>query len=163
VRRSLPVHSAHVGEEREVFYRWHPYFGHKVSIRRIEQRATGLFLRVLGPDGFVVAIAGWMVDPMACAGMAMGPPQVDLAALIELKMLVAQAAAPSHFRGEQGVAREKGNEALYKAGTDHSPANEPGIRAPQTGWARGRGAAQGDIGADTDIDASRWARDRGGP
>lgn len=27
-----PVHSAHVGDEVEVYYRWHPYFGQRVSI-----------------------------------------------------------------------------------------------------------------------------------
>ncbi|PCK83188.1 hypothetical protein CPT32_30740 [Rhizobium sophoriradicis] len=29
-------------------YRWHPYFGQRVSIRRVEERATGRFLKVLG-------------------------------------------------------------------------------------------------------------------
>jgi hypothetical protein len=36
----LPVHSAHVGQELEVHYRYHPYFGRKVLVRHIEQRAT---------------------------------------------------------------------------------------------------------------------------
>jgi hypothetical protein len=74
--KPLPVHSAHVGQELEVHYRWHPYFGSKVSIRRVEQRATGRFLKVLGPAGVVVSIADWMLDPVACAGMAMGAPRV---------------------------------------------------------------------------------------
>ena len=43
-----PVHSAHVGQELEVHYRWHPYFGSKVMVRRVEQRATGHFLEVSG-------------------------------------------------------------------------------------------------------------------
>ena len=73
-----PVHSAHVGEELEVHYRWHPYFGRKVGVRRVEQRATGRFLKVQGPAGIVVSIAGWMLDPVVCAGMTIGPPQVDL-------------------------------------------------------------------------------------
>jgi hypothetical protein len=33
----------------EVQYRWHPYFGCKVVIRRIVQRATGRFLSIMGP------------------------------------------------------------------------------------------------------------------
>jgi hypothetical protein len=41
-----PVHSAHVGDEVEVHYRWHPYFGQKVCIRRVEQRATGQYLQI---------------------------------------------------------------------------------------------------------------------
>ena len=43
-RAPSPVHSAHVGQELEVHYRWHPYFGCKVVIRRVAQRATGRFL-----------------------------------------------------------------------------------------------------------------------
>ena len=42
-RGLLPVHSAHVGQELEVHYRYHPYFGCKVLVRRVEQRATGQF------------------------------------------------------------------------------------------------------------------------
>ena len=70
-RGPSPVHSAHVGQELEVHYRWHPYFGRKVAVRRVEQRATGQFLKVLGPAGIVVSIAGWMLDPVICAGMTM--------------------------------------------------------------------------------------------
>ena len=32
------------------------------------RRATGLFLQVSGPAGVVVSIAGWMLDPVVCAG-----------------------------------------------------------------------------------------------
>src|SRR5882672_11340165 len=77
-----PVHSAHVGQEMEVHYRWHPYFGCTVRIRRVEQRATGLFLKVQGPAGVGVSMAAWMLDPVTCAGMTMGAPDVDRAALI---------------------------------------------------------------------------------
>ena len=86
--RPSPVHSAHVGQELEVHYRCHPYFGRKVLVRRVEQRATGQFLKVEGPTGIVVSIAGWMLDPVICAKMTIGTPRVDLAALIELKRLL---------------------------------------------------------------------------
>ena len=68
-------------------YRWHPYFGRKVVIRRIAQRATGRFLSIMGPAGVVVTIADWMLDPVLCAAMPTGTPRVDLAALVELKRL----------------------------------------------------------------------------
>jgi hypothetical protein len=35
----------------------------EISVRRVEQRATGQFLNVLGPTGVVVSVAGWMLDP----------------------------------------------------------------------------------------------------
>jgi len=37
------------------------------------------------PAGIVVSIAGWMLDPVICAAMTIGPPRVDLAALSELR------------------------------------------------------------------------------
>ncbi|MGH0348385.1 hypothetical protein NKY44_32470, partial [Sinorhizobium meliloti] len=74
-RLQCPVHSAHVGDEVEVLYRWHPYFGQRVSIRRVEERATGRFLKVLGPTGVVIAISGWMIDPLVCRAMTMGTPR----------------------------------------------------------------------------------------
>ena len=46
------------GQELEVHYQWHPYFGSKVAVRRVEQRASGQFLKVLGPAGVVVSMAG---------------------------------------------------------------------------------------------------------
>ena len=84
----LPVHSAHVGQELEVHYRYHPYFGRKVLVHRMEQRATGQFLSVQGPAGIEVSIAGWMLEPVICAGMTIGAPRVDVAALVELERLL---------------------------------------------------------------------------
>lgn len=52
-----------------------PYFGRKVLVRRIAQRATGQFLSVQGPAGIVVLIASWMLDPVVCAGMTIGAPR----------------------------------------------------------------------------------------
>jgi hypothetical protein len=69
----------------EVHYRWHPYFGQKVAVRRVEQRATGQFLKVEGPRGIVVSMPGWMVDPSVCAAMEIGRPQVELCALFDRK------------------------------------------------------------------------------
>lgn len=63
----------------EVHYRYHPYFGQKVLVRRVEQRATGQFLKVQGSVGIVISIAGWMLDPVTCAEMTVGAPRVDLA------------------------------------------------------------------------------------
>lgn len=129
----MPVHSAHVGEEREVHYRWHPYFGLKVCIRRVEQRATGQFLKVEGPSGVVVSIPGWMVDALACADMSIGQPQVDLTALSELKRLVTPTAAPAHSPRETGIAREEVDEAAQRTCADLGQADEPDVRAVQGG------------------------------
>ena len=124
----LPVHSAHVGQELEVYYRWHLYFGRKVNVRRIEHRATGQFLKVLGPSGAVVSMAVWMLDSVVCASMTSGAPQVDLLALSELKRLVTVVAAPPHSRRDDGFARERADEAARRARVELGQTDEPDIR-----------------------------------
>ena len=50
---------------------------------------------MLGPGGVVVSMAGWMLDPVICAGMTFGGPRVDLSALIELERLLIGAINPT--------------------------------------------------------------------
>ena len=98
----------------------------------------------------MVSIAGWMLDPVACAGMTIGPPRVDLAALVELQRLLMRTANPAHSRSDVGIVREEGNEASQVAGTGAGPADEPAVRHQQTGRA---GLAERDkviIGAGSD-------------
>ncbi|ULR41970.1 hypothetical protein [Rhizobium sp. K102] len=130
-REQCPVHSAHVGDEVEVHYRWHPYFGQKVSIRRVEERATGRFLKVLGPTGVVIAISGWMIDPVVCRGMTMGTPRVDLATLIELNRLVSGGSKAAPFRSERRITQEDHDEIPQYAGAGVGPAARPDIRGAQ--------------------------------
>ena len=96
-----------------------------------ERRAN--FLKVQGPAGIVVSIAGWMLDPVICAGMTMGAPRVDLAALIELERLLMGAANPAHSRSDVGIVREEGNEVSQVAGGGAGSADEPVIRHT-AGW-----------------------------
>ena len=145
-----PVHSAHVGEELEVHYRWHPYFGRKVGVRRVEHRATGQFLKVQGPAGVVVSIAGWMLDPVVCAGMTIGPPQVDLGALVDLQRLFTCTADPAHSRSDVRIVREEGNEASQVVGIDLGSTDEPVVRHKPTEWTGVPGAGQGRFGAGSD-------------
>jgi hypothetical protein len=76
----------------------------------MEQRSTGQFLSVQGPAGIVVSIAGWMLDPVICAGMTIGAPRVDLAALVELERLLIGTTNPAHSRSDVVIVREEGNE-----------------------------------------------------
>ena len=78
-------------------------------MRRVERRATGQFLKVQGPAGIVVSIAGWMLDPVICAEMTIGAPRVDLAALIELRRLLMGGSNPTHSRSDIGIVREESN------------------------------------------------------
>ena len=158
---SFPVHSAHVGQELEVHYRWHPYFGYKVSVRRVENRATGQFLKVLGPTGLVISIAGWMLDPMVCAGMVVGRPRVELAALIELNQLLRGAPNPAHSRIDDTLIREKSFETSQIAGSGTlTSADDPLVRQKKTRRVGSPRAGQSHPGSGSDPDAG--GRSQGG-
>lgn len=160
-RGSSPVHSAHVGEEREVHYLWHPYIGQKVWVRRVEERATGRFLKVEGPSGIVVSMPGWMVDPVACAEMRFGTPQVDVTALSDLKRLVTMVAASPNSQSDDGVVWEEVDEQARRARADRRQTDESDIRAPQ-GRRNERGRTdEGCNHARPDSDAGGRPRGRG--
>jgi hypothetical protein len=156
-----PVHSAHVGDEVEVHYRWHPYFGRTVCIRRVDLRATGVFFQVLGPVGIVVMIAGWMIDPVTCASMIMGAARVDLAALIELQRLVNDGDKSALFPSGYGIAQEEDHETLQYAGAELGSADEPDIRNSEARRARRQGTGEGGVNARPDLDASCRSQSRG--
>ncbi|CAK12359.1 conserved hypothetical protein [Rhizobium johnstonii 3841] len=160
-RGQSPVHSAHVGDEVEVHYRWHPYFGQKVSVRRVEERATGRFLKVLGPTGVVIAISGWMIDPVVCSGMTMGTARVDLAALIELNRLVSGGAKAALFRGEHRITQEEDDEIPQHAGAGVGPAARPDIQNPHARRTERQGSQEGDINTGLPADAGGRSGRRG--
>jgi hypothetical protein len=75
------VHSAHVGQEVEIHYRWHPLYGRRVPQQYIEQRAGGSVVHVEAAPGEVIVLAAWMLDLAACANMEMGAPRISIEAL----------------------------------------------------------------------------------
>jgi hypothetical protein len=81
-------HSAHIGQEVEVHYRWHALYGRRVRRQYGERRAGGEIVHVEVAPGNVLAIAAWMLDAAACAGMELGTPRVTIAALAELHQLL---------------------------------------------------------------------------
>lgn len=160
-RAPSPVHTAHVGQELEVQYRWHPYFGRKVVIRRVTQRATGRFLSILGPAGVVVTIADWMLDPIVCAALPEGNPRVDLAALLELKRLLMCAADTTHSWGDSGILQEDHHDVSQAAVADRGSADEPAIRRQKIGRIESRGARQSRLDTGSDPDAGGRPQCRG--
>ena len=75
-----PVHSAHVGDEVEVHYRWHPLYGRRVRRQYSEQRADGQVVHVEAAPGVIIVLAAWMLDRAACADMVIGAPRAEVAA-----------------------------------------------------------------------------------
>jgi len=82
-------HSAHIGQDVVIQYRWHPLYGQRVRRIRGERRASGELVHVeLTPGVAVTILPAWKLDPVYCAGLRVGAPQVSLAALCSLRELL---------------------------------------------------------------------------
>ena len=88
--------NAHVTSERPVLYRWHPWFGRLVHVHQaIDKGVSGVFRCTLDGllSGRLLELPAWMFERVSCLPMRLAPlPQVDCAALIALKTLLADAA-----------------------------------------------------------------------
>jgi hypothetical protein len=72
-----------------VHYPYHPLFGRRVRCEGVDQSRNGAVARVEAAPGYVVMVSTWMLDPVACVGMAIGEARVSLGALVELAELLA--------------------------------------------------------------------------
>ena len=84
----LMGHSAHISREVVVYYRWHALYGRKIRQLYAERRSGREIAVVETEPGVAIVVAGWMLDPVACAAMALGPPTVDLLGLTDLHQLL---------------------------------------------------------------------------
>ena len=113
-RGQSPGHSAHVGQEVEVHYRWHALYGRRVRRQYVERRASGEVVHVEVAPGVIIVVAAWMLDAAACAGMALGSPRVSVLALVELHQLLTERgfrrSSPDH---STIVQEEQGEEPAH--------------------------------------------------
>ena len=76
------------GRKSKSCYRWHALHGRRVRRQHAERRAGGVVVHVEVAPGVVIVVAAWMLDPVACAGMALGAPRVAVSALVDLHHLL---------------------------------------------------------------------------
>jgi hypothetical protein len=81
-------HSAHIGQDVVIHYRWHPLYGQSARRIQIERRASGEFMHVELAPGVVTVLPAWKLDAVYCAGLKVGAPQVSLGALYALHELL---------------------------------------------------------------------------
>src|SRR4051794_21624877 len=110
-------HSAHVGQEAVVHYRWHPLHGRRVRRQCSEDRLAGRFVHVEVAPGVVTVMAAWMLDPVACAGMELGPPRVSVSALADLHQLLIERGSRRCSRGGLNTVQEEHHGAPPATGT----------------------------------------------
>jgi hypothetical protein len=100
------IHSAHIGQEVDVHYRWHPLYGRRLRVQHSEQRASGRVLHVEVAPGTVTILPDWMIDASVCAGMALGAPRISMDALRELHLLLLERGFRRSFCDDLPVVQE---------------------------------------------------------
>ena len=129
-RRQSRGHSAHIGLDVVVRYRWHPLYGRSARCVLIERRASCDIAHVEQAPGVVTMVAAWKLDPVACAGMQIGLPRVSLAALDALHELLL--ACESRVSADGNTATQETHDGI--AGTAHAkdgPYSEAGALVPK--------------------------------
>jgi hypothetical protein len=80
-----------------------------------EKRAGTDVVLVEGEPGAALVVAAWMLDPLVCASMTIGAPQVSLPALSELHHLLRQHGLRRSFPDDDRVVKEASDEERITA------------------------------------------------
>jgi len=99
-------HSAHIGQNVVIHYRWHPLYGRGVRRIQGERRASGDVVHVELSPGAVTKLPAWKLDAVYCAGLKVGPPQASLAALLSLHELLIACESPL-VSADGNIARQE--------------------------------------------------------
>ncbi len=162
-RSPVPVHSAHVGQEVEVFYRWHALYGRRLRRVYSERRATGELVHVEVGHGVVVAVAGWMLGAAVCSAFTMGPPRVSVRALAELHRVLVEHGHRRSLPGVHHTVGEASHEDKFKSSSSASQAASIGrpvsavhdVRDARAPGSDVRTAGDGEASARRHVDAGR--------
>lgn len=72
-----------------VEYRWHPLYGKKLRLLRRTAHNGATVVHVETTRTVSRELPAWMVDGSVCRGMELGPPRVSIAALNDLRAVIA--------------------------------------------------------------------------
>ena len=108
----MPGHSAHIGQEVQIHYRWHPLHGRRVKVCGSEQRNSGRFVYIEAAAGVVTLIPAWMLDPAVCAGMVSGAPRVTVSALVELHQLLVEGGLRASSQDDPNIVLEERSDQI---------------------------------------------------
>ena len=131
-------YSTRIGQEVVIHYRWHALHGRPVRLFYSEKRRGADVVLVEGERGAGIVVAAWMLDPVACAALTIGGPQVSVAALCDLDRLLSEQGLRRRFHADDTGVAEPGNEERvtsdhsFQASTPtHHGAGHIGVERPQ--------------------------------
>ena len=94
-------HSAHIGQDVIIHYRWHPLYGRSVRRIQAERRASAELVHVELTADAVTILPAWKLDAVYCSRLKVGAPQVSLAALCTLHESTHRLRIGAGLRGRQ--------------------------------------------------------------
>jgi len=145
-----------------VHYPYHPLFGRRVRCEGIDRSRNGAVARIEAAPGHVVIVATWMLDPVACVGMAIGEPRVSLGSLVELaEFLAAHRARVSS--STVGIVQEiPPDETIDTHSARKIAPSRYGVRFPQDAGHEPEAARSSADGAGDPADGGDRNRQKGG-
>jgi hypothetical protein len=111
---------AHVGQDVEVYYRWHALHGHRVRCQHSEQREAGRVIYLETAPGEVIVAAAWILDSAVCARMGFGAPRVAVSALVDLHQLLTERGFRRSSGDDPTIVQEEQDEKPAGTGTTTS-------------------------------------------
>lgn len=125
-----------------VEYRWHPLYGKRLPLYRRTDRNDVEVVHVQSAREAPRELPSWMVDASSCLGMELGPPQVSIAALIELRALVKPASREARVSRGFVLSLDEEGEPIETAAKAIPQAVDAAIGARNTN-STGRGSKRG--------------------
>ena len=123
-------HSAHIGQDVIIHYRWHPLYGRSVRCVQSQRRTSGDVVHVELSADAVTILPAWKLDAVYCAGLRVGPPQVSLVSLCSLHELLI--ACESRLVSADGniVKQETQDDSAITARTKDGACSEAEAKPP---------------------------------
>ena len=137
-------HSAYRSQFVVIEYRWHPLYGKRLRISRRSARAQSTTIDVEVRPGLSRELPAWKCEASACSAMSLGPPQVSINALIQLRAVLTDRstnqldrASWTSSRTEESCDETTETTTCIEPGTGGaSSANSPGVRSTVTSVSR---------------------------
>ena len=132
-----------------IAYPWHPLHGRQLPVVRRRGRRGAEVIDVEVRAGVSRELPAWMSDEAACAAMSVGPAQVSVAALNELRAVLSRRSTlSSPLKLSDRKRKEKSDETITKDGKRAIHSGPSSRSKPTSRRSQERGTSQSAGGPD---------------